>query len=100
MMVSNLAVRNTARSVRFYRDTIGMALAMIVWPLREVGWPGEIDGASFAMLMWDDCQLMLQTAAQPRDWPLHTAQSLQTCQHTRTGGFHIHKCPKRSTNYS
>ena len=63
MMVSNLTVRNIARSVQFYRNTIGMALAMTVSPPREAGSPGEIDGASFAMLKWDDCQLMLQTVA-------------------------------------
>ena len=67
MIVPNLAVRDIARSVRFYRDTIGMTLTMTVSPTREVGWPGELDGASFATLEWDDCQLMLQTVASLAD---------------------------------
>ena len=67
MIVPNLAVRDIARSVRFYRDTIGMTLTMTVSPEREVGWPGEIEGASFATLEWDDCQLMLQTVASLAD---------------------------------
>ena len=41
MNVPNLAVRDIARSVLFYGDTIGMALTMTVSPTREVGWPGE-----------------------------------------------------------
>ena len=63
MIVPNLAVRDIARSVRFYRDTIGMRLMMTVSPAREIGWTGEIDGASFSKLEWEDCQLMLQTVA-------------------------------------
>ena len=67
MIVPNLAVRDIARSVQFYRDTIGMTLTMTVSPEREVGWPGEIEGASCATLEWDDCQLMLQTVASLAD---------------------------------
>ena len=61
MIVPNLAVRDIARSARFYRDTIGMTLTMTLSPAREVGRPGEIDSASFPTLEWDDCQLMPQT---------------------------------------
>ncbi|MDE2823402.1 MAG: VOC family protein [Chloroflexota bacterium] len=61
MIVPNLMVSDMARSVRFYRDTIGMTLTMTVSPEREVGWPGEASGAAFAVLEWDGAQLMLQT---------------------------------------
>ena len=57
MIVPNLMVSDMARSVRFYRDTIGMTVS----PEREVGWPGEASGAAFAVLEWDGAQLMLQT---------------------------------------
>ncbi len=40
---------------------------MTVPPLREVERPGEIDGASFATLKRDDCQLTLQTLANHAD---------------------------------
>ena len=61
IIVPNLMVSDMARSVRFYRDTIGMTLTMTVSPEREVGWPGEASGAAFAVLEWDGAQLMLQT---------------------------------------
>lgn len=63
MIFPNLMVRDIARSVRYYRDTIGMRLTMTASPARQIRWPGEIDGASFAMLEWNDRQLMLQTVA-------------------------------------
>ena len=61
MIVPNLMVSDMARSVRFYRDILGMTLTMTVSPEREVGWPGEAGGAAFAVLEWDGAQLMLQT---------------------------------------
>ena len=61
MIVPNLMVSDMARSVRFYRDILGMTLTMTVSPEREVGWPGEASGAAFAVLEWDGAQLMLQT---------------------------------------
>ena len=61
MIVPNLMVSDMARSVRFYRDTLGMTLIMTVSPEREVGWPGEASGAAFSVLEWDGAQLMLQT---------------------------------------
>lgn len=63
MIVPNLMVRDVGRSIRFYRDTLGMSLAMTVSPDREVGWPGDGEGAAFALLEWEGAQLMLQTAA-------------------------------------
>ena len=61
MIVPNLMVSDMARSVRFYRDILGMTLTMTVSPEREVGWPGDASGAAFALLEWDGAQLMLQT---------------------------------------
>ena len=61
MIVPNLMVSDMARSVRFYRDTLGMTLTMTVSPDRDVGWPGDVGGAAFAVLEWDGAQLMLQT---------------------------------------
>ena len=61
MIVPNLMVSDMARSVRFYRDTLGMTLTMTVSPERDVGWPGDVGGAAFAVLEWDGAQLMLQT---------------------------------------
>ena len=61
MIVASLMVSDMARSVRFYRDILGMTLTMTVSPEREVGWPGEPSGATFAVLEWDEAQLMLQT---------------------------------------
>ena len=61
MIVPNLMVSDMARSVRFYRDILGMTLTMTVSPEREVGWPGEEGGAAFAVLEWEGAQLMLQT---------------------------------------
>ena len=63
--VPNLAVRDAASSVRFCRDTIGMTSTVTVSPTREVGWPSEIDGTSFAMLEWDDCQLHSPDGCEP-----------------------------------
>ena len=57
MIVPKLMVSDMARSVRFYRDTIGMTVS----PEREVGWPGEASGAASAVLEWDGAQLMPQT---------------------------------------
>lgn len=56
-------VRYIARSVRFYRDTIGMTLTMTMSPPREASWLGETDDASFTTLAWYDCQFMFQTVA-------------------------------------
>lgn len=39
MIVPNLMVQDMDRSVRFYRDTLGMALNMTVTPDRRVEWP-------------------------------------------------------------
>ena len=61
MIVPNFMVSDMARSVRFYRDTLGMTLTMTVSPDREVGWPGDVGGAAFAVLEWDGAKLMLQT---------------------------------------
>ena len=61
MIVPNLMVSDMARSVRFYRDTLGMTLTTTVSPDRDVGWPGDVGGAAFAVLEWDGAQLMLQT---------------------------------------
>ena len=69
MIVPNLMVRDIARSVTFYRDAMAMTLTMTVSPAREVGWPGETNGASFAMLEWDNSQLMLQTFADLAEEP-------------------------------
>ena len=63
MIVPNLMVSDMGRSLRFYRDTLGMTLAMTVSPSREVEWPGDGEGAAFALLEWEGAQLMLQTAA-------------------------------------
>ena len=61
MIVPNLMVSDMVRSVRFYRDILGMTLTMTVSPEREVGWPGDKSDAAFAVLEWDGAQLMLQT---------------------------------------
>ena len=63
MIVPNLMVRDMDRSTRFYRDTVGMTLTMTVSPDREVRWPGDAEGAAFALLEWEGGQLMLQTVA-------------------------------------
>ena len=63
MIVPNLMVRDMARSVAFYRDTLGITLTMTVSPDRKVGWPAEAGTAAFAVLKWDGGQLMLQTVA-------------------------------------
>ena len=63
MIVPNLMVSEMDRSIRFYRDTLGMTLAMTVSPGREVEWPGDGKGAAFALLEWEGAQLMLQTVA-------------------------------------
>ena len=63
MIVPNLMVQDMDRSVRFYRDTLGMILNMTVTPDRRVEWPGEAAGAAFAVLEWEGAQLMLQTVA-------------------------------------
>ena len=67
MIVPNLMVSDMGRSVRFYRDTLGMTLTMTVSPGRAVGWPGEGSGAAFAVLEWGGGQLMLQTATSLAD---------------------------------
>ena len=61
VIVPNLMVSDMARSVRFYRDILGMTLTMTVSPERAVGWPGEASDAAFAVLEWSGAQLMLQT---------------------------------------
>ena len=61
MIVPNLMVSDMTRSVRFDRDTPGMTLTMTVSLERDVGWPGDVGGAAFAVLEWDGAQLMRQT---------------------------------------
>ena len=61
VIVPNLMVRDMGRSVRFYRDILGMTPTVTVSPEREVGWPGGASEAAFAVLEWDGAQLMLQT---------------------------------------
>ena len=63
MIVPNLMVSDMGRSIGFYRDTLGMALAMTVSPERRVEWPGDPEGAAFSLLEWEGSQLMLQTVA-------------------------------------
>ena len=67
MIIPNLMVSDVGRSVRFYRDTLGMTLTMTVSSRREVGWPGELLGAAFAVLEWGGGQLMLQSVASFAD---------------------------------
>ena len=51
MIVPNLMVSDMGRTVRFYRDILGMTLTMKVSPERDIGWPGETSGAAFAACM-------------------------------------------------
>lgn len=59
MIVPNLMVTDLERSVAFYRDVLGMTVAFVVGPDRQVSEGPE--GGVFATLEWDGGQLMLQT---------------------------------------
>ncbi|MEM1452765.1 MAG: VOC family protein [Planctomycetota bacterium] len=61
MIVPNLMVSDMSRSVAFYRDLLGMTVSMSVDADQGYS-PGELrDGAVFAVVEWNDAQLMLQT---------------------------------------
>lgn len=61
MIIPNLMVTDMARSLKFYRDKLGMQLAMAISPERDV--LADTDGrdCGFAILSAVDGQLMLQS---------------------------------------
>ncbi len=63
MIIPNLRVTDLPRSVAFYRDVLGLELALAVTAQRAMLPAGEVEGAVFATLEWNGAQLMLQTAA-------------------------------------
>ena len=63
MIGPDFMVSDMARSVRYYRDTLGMTLTMTVSPERDIGWPGDAGAAAFAVLEWDGVHLMLETVS-------------------------------------
>ena len=63
MIIPNLMVTDMARAIAFYRDTVGMTVAMMISPRRDMVKEGEEADAVFATLDWDGGQLMLQTVA-------------------------------------
>ena len=62
MIVPNLMVTDIARSIAFYRDTLGMAVGTTVSADRSFATGDEIVAEPvFAVLEWDGAQLMLPT---------------------------------------
>ena len=67
MIIPNLLVADMAASLAFYRGVLGFD--MVVALDAERGMHAETDGKDivFATLVWNDAQLMLQTAASLAD---------------------------------
>ncbi|MEL7048150.1 MAG: VOC family protein [Pseudomonadota bacterium] len=65
MIIPNLMVSEIARSIAFYRDRLGMDVKMTVNADKsfDMTGAGDVTKAVFAILTWNDQELMLQTNA-------------------------------------
>lgn len=63
MIVPNLRVAEMSRSLGFYRDLLGLELVLAVTSGREMTDDAGRSDIVFAILRWNDAELMLQTAA-------------------------------------
>jgi len=63
VIIPNLMVTDMCHSITFYRDILGMTLTMAISPQREMLSDNDGNGVAFAILEWEDSQLMLQTVA-------------------------------------
>ena len=74
LIIPNLLVTDMARSIAFYRDLLGMRVAVMVGADRSVQQEGDGRDAVFATLEGANGQLMLQTATSLADeLPVFTA---------------------------
>ena len=67
MIIPNLMVSDMARSLAFYRGTLGLDFVMAIGADRAMLTEADADSAVFAILGGQDGQLMLQTAASLRE---------------------------------
>ncbi|MBT8495349.1 MAG: VOC family protein [Deltaproteobacteria bacterium] len=63
MIIPNLMVTDVARSIAFYREIIGMKLAVAIDGERNILGEDQADSAVFATLELDGAQLMVQSVA-------------------------------------
>ena len=64
MICPNLLVTDLERSVRFYREKLGMTLELCVAANREFTQDGSLlEDPVFAVMCWNEYRLMLQTGA-------------------------------------
>ena len=68
MIIPNLLCTDITRSIQFYRDILGLKLGLTVDADRNFSQDGSIvEDPVFAILEWQDAQIMLQTAASLSD---------------------------------